>query len=144
MAEKYFEGKILALSEDMPEVFKKPIEELQKEYEPLMEQADFSVSLEKVFVFIGTMNKFIEETKPWALWKEAKKDQIMNFLYALLEGIRVVSIYLWPVMPSTAESIFNQLGLSREGLTLAGCDWGKQKEFIIKKDFPLFPRIEVK
>ncbi|MDD3296851.1 MAG: methionine--tRNA ligase [Candidatus Omnitrophica bacterium] len=144
MAEKYFEGKVLPLSKDIPASFKKPIDKLCKEYELLMGEADFSVSLEKIFAFIGVMNKFIEDTKPWVLWKEKKIDEIKNFLYALLEGIRIASIYLWPVMPSTAESIFRQLGLSRESLILSVCDWGKQKEFTIKKDFPLFPRIEVK
>ena len=71
------------------------------------------------------------------------KDELKNFLYALLEGIRVVSVYLYPMMPHTSESIQRQLGISEPSFSLEKSVWGLEKSFIIKKETPLFPRIDV-
>ena len=88
------------------------------------------------------MNKYIEETKPWILSKEKKKEELENFLYSLLEGIRIVSIYLYPFIPETSKSIFRQLSIEKD-VDLKDINWGISKEFNIKKEKPLFPRIDV-
>ncbi|MFH1504553.1 MAG: methionine--tRNA ligase [Candidatus Omnitrophota bacterium] len=143
MVEKYFEGQVSSLSSEAPSEFKEHILNLEKEYILLMEQSAFSLALEKVFKFINVMNKYIEDTKPWALWKEEKKDEVGNFLYALLEGIRVITIYIYPVMPDIANSINEQLGLKGISFSLLNAHWENHRNFIIKKEKPLFPRIDV-
>ncbi|UCG35698.1 MAG: methionine--tRNA ligase [Candidatus Omnitrophota bacterium] len=141
MAEKYLEGKITE-SSPMPEEFKKAFKGLEKNYISCMDKVEFSSALEEIFKFIGAMNKYIEDTKPWILWKEKKIDCLKAFIYSLLEGIRIVSIYLSPFIPETAASIYRQLGIEKE-LNLNGIKWGISKEFNIKKEKPLFPRIDV-
>jgi len=98
--------------------------------------------LEAVFDFVGVMNKSIEEAKPWVLSKEGKVKELEALMYALLEGIRIVSIYLYPVMPASMESVYRQLGLGGK-IILADCQWGKTACYNIKKENPLFPRIDV-
>ena len=58
------------------------------------------------------MNKYIEDSKPWVLWKEKKIEEIRDFLAVLCEGIRIVALYIYPIMPKTSESICRQLGVS--------------------------------
>jgi methionyl-tRNA synthetase len=89
------------------------------------------------------MNKYIEDTKPWTLWKEKKVSELEQFMYSLLEGIRCVAIYLYPFMPSTAQSIYFQLGLDFKTANLEQVEWGQVAGFQIKKEKPLFPRIDV-
>jgi len=142
MAEKYFEGKVSPVSVQAPGEFKECVMNLQKEYVPLMEDASFNIALEKVFKFVSVMNKYIEDTKPWVLWKEKREGDIKNFLYSLLEGIRIISLYIYPFMPGAAISISRQLGIKDSSFSLMGAEWAKQKSFNVKKEQPLFPRID--
>jgi len=142
MAEKYFEAKVISALQKMPKEFKEEFERLEKNYAKFMDNVEFSLALEDIFKFIGVMNKYIEDTKPWVLWKEKKIDDIKDFIYSLLEGIRIVSIYLSPFIPETASAIYGQLGIKKK-LSLNDIKWGISKEFNIKKEKPLFPRIDV-
>jgi len=142
MSEKYFQGNISGGEGKMPSEFKKPFESLENNYLAFMDECKFSSALEEIFKFIGVMNKYIEDTKPWTLWKEKKEKELKEFLYSLLEGIRLVSLYLYPFMPQTSTAINRQLGLKREFL-LANREWGAQRDFHTKKESPLFPRIDV-
>ncbi|MBN3040181.1 MAG: methionine--tRNA ligase, partial [Candidatus Omnitrophica bacterium] len=76
-------------------------------------------------------------------WKEKKHDELKSFLYALLEGIRIVSIYLSPVIPYTALSIQRQLGLEPGSFLLKEAGWAGIESFSINKEPPLFPRIDI-
>lgn len=140
MAEKYLEGKA-GHSAKAPEVFKSSLAGLKKNYPEAMEKANISEALEEVFGLIRLMNKYIEDTKPWVLWKEKKTEKIKDFIYSLLEGIRIAAIYLYPVIPSTSQSIFRQLGLD-DKILLSDISYRNKGSFKIKKEKPLFPRIE--
>lgn len=67
-----------------------------------------------------------------------------DFLYNLLEGIRICAIYLSPFIPATSESIIRQLGLTADKAVLPGAVWGKVESYSVKKEMPLFPRIDLK
>ncbi|MCM8786640.1 MAG: methionine--tRNA ligase [Candidatus Omnitrophica bacterium] len=144
MAEKYFQGKLEPLNTDLPKEFLETFKNLENYYTKVMQSCDFYSALELIFSFIRTMNKYIEDKKPWILWKEGKIDEMKNFLYQLSEGIRIVSLYLYPFMPSTSKEIYRQLGLSNNdnNFTFKEKSWSSYKGFCIKKDVPLFPRIE--
>lgn len=140
MAEKYLQGKVNH-SCKVPAVFKEALERLKKNYPAQMEAANITLALDEVFGFIRLMNKYIEDSKPWTLWKEKKVEAIKDLLYSLLEGIRVVAVYIYPVMPRTTESIYRQLGLE-EAISLNKALFKTKGNFIIKKEKPLFPRID--
>ncbi|MCQ9204792.1 MAG: methionine--tRNA ligase [Omnitrophica bacterium] len=143
MAEKYLQGQVCPKDHELPSEFKESIVGLDKKYLDRMNRCEFSCALEEVFKFISVMNKYIEDTKPWVLWKENKEDKIKSFLYSLLEGIRIISLHIYPVMPTVAESINRQLGLDGKPFVLHNKTWANQKKFRIKKESPLFPRIDV-
>jgi methionyl-tRNA synthetase len=143
MAEKYFNGKVTFKSPHIPEAFKPTLADLHANYIGHMDSLDFPAALERIFKFIGVMNKYIEDAKPWTMWKEQKTEDVENFLYALLEGIRSVALYLYPFMPFTATSILRQIGMEHQVINFKSTQWAIQKEFIIKREPPLFPRIDV-
>ncbi len=142
MAEKYFNGVIVSEICDIPPVFEKTINSLHSQYIGHMNNSQLSLALERVFEFIGIMNKYIEDSKPWILWREKKEMQIKYFLFSLLEGIRIVSLYLYPFIPQTANSINRQLGLKEDNFNFQDIAWGTVKSFTVKKESPLFPRVE--
>jgi methionyl-tRNA synthetase len=134
MIEKYYSGLIPEL--DIYEIeydasgqnIKEKLKQLpQAVYAPLSWSNDFSLALEKVWEVIGITNKYVEETKPWNLVKEAKVEQLKAFIRLLVQAIRTVGQVIAPFMPKTAEAIIWQLGGDK-----------------IQKGSPLFPRIEVK
>ncbi len=152
MSEKYF-GEKIGVPEDtsIPEMFVPFVrdETFCKDYITRMDEIDFSGALEKVWKFIGVMNKYIEETKPWELKKSNEGNKLHHFIWALLNGIRIVAVYIWPVIPQTCESIFGQVGgpgsverLLSDGLK-SHAMWREDAVFAVKKGNPLFPRIEV-
>ncbi|MDP2923453.1 MAG: methionine--tRNA ligase [Candidatus Omnitrophota bacterium] len=142
MAEKYFGGGVLSVAKGMPLEFKESLSNLEENYISLMDNVGFSLCLESIFKFVSAMNKYIEDTKPWVLWKEKKEDETKHFLYSLLEGIRLVALYLYPFIPYTAGSINRQLGL-KPRFDLKDRSWSTQNNFNIKREQPLFPRIDV-
>ncbi|MFA6358319.1 MAG: methionine--tRNA ligase [Candidatus Omnitrophota bacterium] len=134
MIEKYYQGIIPDLDVDSVkydasgENIKEKLQNLHQAIcAPLSWDSDFSLALEKIWEIIGITNKYVEETKPWNLVKEAKDQQLKTFICLLVQAIRKIGQEIAPFMPKTAESIILQLG-SRE----------------IKKGDPLFPRIETK
>jgi len=144
MAEKYFQGRVESENEDIPAEFMPFSQNLLTQYIKEMEKLCFAQALDKVWEFIKTMNKFIEDSKPWVLWKEKKIDELSWFMRSLLEGIRIVSVYITPVMPKTAASILRQLGRDQalDQLSFKDTDWSKGS-FSTAKEVPLFPRIDV-
>ena len=141
MAEKYFSGKIDAEDRHIPFEFNIGLDDLKKYYVLNMEEVEFGQAFDIIWKFINMMNKFIEDEKPWILWNEKQFDKLKWFLFSLLEGIRIVAIYIYPFMPQTAVNIFRQLGLATDKpLILKNTIW-QSAGFSVKKDFPLFPRI---
>ncbi len=143
MCEKYLEGRISPISCEIPIEFKDSLGKLESKYDESMSNGEFSSALGDVFKFVSVINKYIEDTKPWVLWKGKKYDEIKFFLYSLLEGIRLISLYIYPVMPFTSLAIAKQLGLDEKWFSLEKKSWSALKEYTIKKGKPLFPRIDV-
>jgi len=141
MVEKYFQGNVKKAFA-LPENYRAAFERMAGEYPKFMDSLSVAPAIESVLNFVGVMNKSIEEAKPWNLSKEGKIDELERLMYVLLEGIRIVSIYLYPVMPASMESVHRQLGLEGK-INLADCIWGKAAGYNIKKENPLFPRIDV-
>ncbi len=134
MVEKYFSGNLPLLEEEnlnlnaQGKTIMHAIDTLhQAVYSPLSSNIDFSQSLEKIWELINLANKYVEEIKPWNLAKKNKTDEIKSFLYLLVKAIRTVAQELAPFMPQTALSIEEQL-----------------KDDKVRKDKPLFPRIDLK
>ena len=81
-------------------------------YEDLMDSFQFHNSLRAVWKFIGHMNKYVDVTAPWELAKKkSSRKSLEVVLYNLLEGLRIISGLIYPVMPDTAAKMQKHLGL---------------------------------
>jgi len=71
----------------------------------------FHKALGAVWELINQMNKIIDVTAPWELAKnKAYRPQLQCVIYNLLEGLRVVSGLIYPVMPETSATMQKHLG----------------------------------
>ncbi|MBW1991550.1 MAG: methionine--tRNA ligase, partial [Deltaproteobacteria bacterium] len=110
---------------------------------------EFPKSLARLWEFIGLLNRYIVTVEPWALAKDPQAaGRLDTVLYHLLEGLRWIAALLRPVMPGSALKMSEQLGL---GLSLWDHPlprilvWGRLTPGgTLKKDKPLFPRLEAK
>jgi len=151
MAQKYFKGRVPSPNPEYRETDGSDVAgsaaAAVKQFEIEMEGFAFHKAIMAVWAFIGQLNKYIDLKAPWTLAKdESTADELASVIYNLLEGIRVVSGLIYPVMPQTASAIQKQLGLDTDKAfylieTLKA--WGRiPAGAVITKTAPLFPRIE--
>lgn len=113
MQNKYFDGVVQSgdcageFDDDLKALALRTLGDVDK----CISEYKISDSLSCVLTLARRLNKYIDETMPWALAKdEAQKARLGTVLYNLLEGIRFLAVLLTPYMPDTAAAIFKQLG----------------------------------
>ncbi|MEG0765842.1 MAG: methionine--tRNA ligase subunit beta, partial [Pseudoflavonifractor sp.] len=73
-------------------------------------------AIDQIFTLLRRANKYIDETAPWVLAKDAAaKPRLGTVLYHLLEAIRFAAVALEPFLPETSRKIFVQLALENKG-----------------------------
>ena len=113
------------------------------------ENLDFNDLLLQITSRATDIDIFIDEHEPWRLAKDPDKRTELNaVLYTAAECLRILSLYIYPFMPRTAESIAEQLGIVvpfDSPLLSQEIKWGElQSGRKIRKGSALFPRIESK
>ena len=82
------------------------------------------MAIEKSLEFVRDLNRFVAESKPWELAKdEIQAQRLDTVLYTLLEGLRVASVVLEPVLPNKMLELRAQLGLAGQTYPLESA-WG--------------------
>lgn len=114
-----------------------------------MEQLEFNRALEAIWQVVQLANQYVDKTAPWTLAKkESDAEQLRTVLYTMAEILRCLSLATYPFMPSSAQSICSQLGISAEfiaPLLKNKLEWGGLTPgTLIHKGPSLFPRIESK
>ncbi|MBS7527170.1 methionine--tRNA ligase [Fusibacter paucivorans] len=149
MVEKYRGGVVpsagtkTAFDDDLVAVATKAHEAVDQK----MNRLDYSGALDEIWKVIRRTNKYIDETMPWALAKDAAKaGELDSVLYHLIESIRLVSVLIQPFMIHTSRAIWEQIQIQEGALTA----WDSCKAFgayptgtTIKKGEALFPRIDI-
>ena len=152
MVEKYTEGRIPESRES-----KKLWNELlliKEHYENL----DFNKILDTILKTVDSVNRYIDSSAPWKLAKE-KNSKLNDVLSNLCETLWVLAHYLYPIMPQTAQRIWEQLGQAGKiessnflldnkiVFTKVGSvgtevgSVGKEEIKITRPKIPLFPRL---
>lgn len=153
MSLKYFKGLVPESSPDVENEFDLSLEndamEAVDDFTESMGIFAFHKGLAAVFKFISRMNKYIDEKAPWDLAKDpALEPRLQSVMYNLLEGLRIVSGLLYPVMPDTSKTMQHHLGIDETPdyfLLEKIRAWRSLKPGTeLKKIKALFPRIDVK
>jgi methionyl-tRNA synthetase len=95
-------------------------------------------------------NALVEISAPWNLAKDKQQQKLLDaVLYHLAESLRIIAIWISPVLPRGAHGIFDQLNWKmelsgkEERFSLADAEWGGLPDgHVVGKPVPLFPRIE--
>jgi len=150
MIEKFANGKIPQSSEidqDYDIKLKELSNNTVKKFCEDMDQMSFNLALENIWTLVRRTNKYIDETEPWILGKDNDKQERLNkVLYNLAQSLKIISILLYPFMPSTGIKMWEQLGIedNLENMIIpADTEWGLLKAYIkVNPGENLFPRID--
>jgi len=156
MAHKYFDGIVPDIDSKVEKQSKLSLETKAfaaiNQYEKSMESFNFHKAIAAIWKFISHMNKYIDSNEPWVLAKKkAGKSQLEVVIYNLLEGLRIVSGLIYPIMPETSDKMIKHLGIKQAQEKSVPCysfetlkKWGSLKAGTqLPKSITLFPRIDL-
>jgi methionyl-tRNA synthetase len=113
---------------------------LDREVAALLDRAELSQALDAIWQRVRRLNRYVEERAPWQLAKDpAQAAALEQTLASLVEGLRVVTVLLYPYMPASTETLLAALGqpaLDHAGARFAGHGAGTTVAAIE----PLFPK----
>lgn len=145
MQNKYFDGVVRPgdVTGEFDDEVKALAVQTLSDVDRCFNEYKISDSVACILTLARRLNKYIDETMPWALAKdETKKARLGTVLYNLLEGIRYLAILLSPYMPDTSKAIFEQLGTDVRDYdslrTFGGLKVGEK----VGEAKPLFNRID--
>jgi len=110
---------------------------------------EFNRALEAIWGLVQLGNQYIDKTAPWVLAKQPENQERLNtVLYHASETLRFLSAAVFPFMPSTAQSISDQLSIGfdfSKPFATHQLTWGGLRPgTVVSKGQALFPRIDLK
>jgi len=141
MIARYRDGRIpstagaTALSE--------PIRAVARDVPPRLDAFDVTGAVEVIWELVRSLNRYVEQTKPWELAKDdARASELDSVLYDLADGLRVATIALWAYLPETAPRILRALR-QPEDFRWENVEAGRTIAVEgIEPATPLFPRVD--
>ena len=138
MIDRYRDGRVPDVEPDPALAVE--FDGLREEVSDLLDRAEITQALERIWQRVRRLNRYVEERAPWQLAKdEANAQELDQTLRSLAEGLRVATVLLAPYIPETAERLLN--ALEAPELDLAGAAYGARPGGArIEKLPPLFPK----
>jgi methionyl-tRNA synthetase len=113
----------------------------------LLDRADLSGALDAIWQRVRRLNRYVEEQAPWALAKDPERAADLDRVLATLaEGLRVVTVLLYPWIPERAGVLMAALGAGGEltddapALAIADAHLGAAVPVQVADLDPLFPK----
>jgi methionyl-tRNA synthetase len=116
---------------------------LQTDVRAAIDAFDLTGAVDRIWVLVRALNRYVTEQKPWELAKDdAKEGQLDQVLFDLADGLRVSAVALAAYLPETAPKILSALGQA-EDLRWEQVEYGRLVPVEgIEAAPPLFPRLE--
>jgi methionyl-tRNA synthetase len=115
---------------------------LVQEVSALLDRAEVTQALDRIWQRVRRLNRYVEERAPWTLAKDdARAEELDVTLRSLAEGLRVVTVLLWPYMPEATGKLLAALGQEDHAIEAAryGAAAGGQP---VERLPPLFPKLD--
>jgi methionyl-tRNA synthetase len=88
---------------------------LLADIDPLMNELAFHKALVRLWEYVRAVNRYIDEQAPWTLARQPeKRQQLHTVLYNQAESLRIIALLIFPFMPHTGTSIWQQLGIQED------------------------------
>ena len=109
-----------------------------------MDKFEFQSYINEIIKLETTTNRYIEKTQPFKLAKDdSKEERLSEILSTCAEAVRIILLYLRPIMPKKAGEGLDMLGVvSKDGNGYKlPPEWGEYRwNRPVRKGPPLFPK----
>jgi methionyl-tRNA synthetase len=104
-----------------------------------LDKAELTLALDEIWQRVRRLNRYVEEQSPWQLAKDdSRAGDLDRVLRTLAEGLRAVTVLLWPYLPTSAERLLSALGAP--DLSFAGAALGAGRIERVTPIESLFPK----
>ena len=113
MIDRYFDGAIPPRCDagDSAKELLGAAADLHRSAVGVMELCGFHVYIDKLLALTGASNRFIDATQPFKLAKDqTQRQKLSAILYTCAEAVRIILLYLRPIMPTAAAKGLAQIG----------------------------------
>jgi methionyl-tRNA synthetase len=109
MVQRYRDGVVPSVARDP--ALDGDFEGLPQDIAVLMNRAEVTLALDRIWQRVRRLNRYVEETAPWQLARNPDDaDKLDQALASLVEGLRTVNTLLEPYMPETSSKLRAALG----------------------------------
>lgn len=150
MTHKYFEGKVPSPGDESMEdaELKRLGRDAMQGFQAHFAEFRTARALESLWELVRGLNKYIDQTAPWTLYKNKNMARLGTVMYVLLEHMRKIAVHLWAVMPEASVKMLDQLGaafdLEKIVLSKEPEVWGLLESGVaVAATSNLFPRVEL-
>jgi len=99
---KIFSGQVGNISSPMLDNLRNASEDIAAHYE----KRDFVRALRRIMELADVVNAFVNDNKPWNLAKNHDNNtELFEVSSIAMEAFRILSVYLKPILPATAEAV---------------------------------------
>ncbi|MDR2660455.1 MAG: methionine--tRNA ligase [Lactobacillaceae bacterium] len=146
MINKYFDGVVPAINgsnledQDLKQVAINSYEKYLKAFS----ESKTADGLENVWELVRRTNKYIDETKPWELFKNNDLEKLSDAMANLVASLRMIAAMLQAGFTNTPKEIYRQLGLKElESIKDLKFDDVISGQKVTPDPKPIFPRLDV-
>ncbi len=113
-----------------------------------MDKVMIHEAIQKTWNLVDELNNYITVQEPWALAKDLQnRERLATVLYTTIEGLRVLTVLLSPIMPKATHKLWSAIGVGLGNLSeqtiASAAQWGLiPSGSKITELEALFPRIE--
>jgi methionyl-tRNA synthetase len=138
MIDRYRDGTVPDV--DVDPALRGDFDGLADEVAELLDRAEITQALDRIWQRVRRLNRYVEERAPWQLAKDTgRANELDVTLRSLAEGIRTVTVLLYPYIPETAGKLLAALG--QEELALESAAFGARPgRGTVSQVPPLFPK----
>ncbi len=155
MLTRYRDGFVPAAGplEPIDEALRDAFTALPATFARQFDELHFDHAIESVMEAVRKANKYISDTAPWQLAKEATAEpdgpaaeRLDTVLNSCIEALRCAAVLLDPIIPGKAQELREQLGIGQAPNGIDGAaQWGQVPAGTrTRPGDPLFPRIDLK
>ncbi|MBN1846175.1 MAG: methionine--tRNA ligase [Sedimentisphaerales bacterium] len=121
MLNKNLEGRCGALSEEARRMLA-PLQEAAETIAADYESCNYAAAVRRICHLADEVNRYVDQRKPWLAIRQ-DREHARETLTATLNAVRILTVYLKPVLPGFAAKIETMLGLEPLQWSHAGSVW---------------------
>ncbi len=137
MLSRYRDGEVG--EGDLDPILADDFEGLVEQLRAHIDRAELTQALDLLWQRVRRLNRYVEERAPWTLAKDpGQAQELGRVLRTLVEGLRTVTVLLWPFIPNSAERLLATLEAPE--LALSEARLGSGHVLRVREIAPLFPK----